>query len=82
MGLGLSFTEFHAALEAVGESALAAATRMDLRFNHGGTLGELGEGGDKARGRGCDRTLRDGHAKFFEDSFSLILVNVHGEKMQ
>ena len=75
--------EFHAALEAALERALAAAAGVDLRFDHD----QLGAAGEKffRDGPGCFRRVadvarRDGHAVLREQLFGLIFVNVHVRK--
>jgi hypothetical protein len=70
LGVGLGLAELDAALEAVGERALAAAAGVDLGFHHGGALGELGEGVNRTLRSGGGGALGDGHTEFFEKALA------------
>ena len=79
--LFLGRRELYAPLEAIGESALTAATRMNLGFHHDATSGvDLGEGAFEFGG-GFDRhALGHGDAELSEQFFGLVFVNIHGNK--
>lgn len=77
-GLFLGGRELHAALEAVGEGALAAAARVDLGLHHDAARGvELGDGRvELADGRHRD-AFRHRDAELLEELLGLVFVNVH-----
>ena len=77
LGVGLGLAEFDAALVAVGKSALAAAAGVDLGFHHGWAFGQRRERGDESLGGGGGGALGDSDTEFFEESFGLVLVDVH-----
>ena len=79
-GLLLRRRELHAALEAVGEGAFAAAAGVDLGFHHDATGGvDLGERAFELGGGGDRHALGHGDAELSEQFFGLVFVNIHGK---
>src|SRR4051812_27762157 len=78
-GLLRTLAHVDAALESVGESALSAAARVDLRFDDDRFLSEAARDFHSFLRGGGDSALGGGNAKLFKKLAGLVFVDVHSE---